>query len=445
MSEVVAVLGYGVTGRSAARHLRAQGYAVCVLDTRAQPDDFVPLEDVEYRFGEQEWPQLDVGRAVVSPGLSLQSCIIKGAQAANVEVISDIDLFFEQVDAPVVGITGTNGKSTVTSLVGHLLQQQGLACAVGGNLGTPALDLIEDDLDLCVLELSSFQLERSRLQQFAAASVLNLSEDHLDQHQDMQSYRLAKLRIYEQAQVCVFNRQDAATRPPQIDSPRVISFGDDQPQHDKDWGLTEAQGETWLTQGANQMMPIADLPFSGQHNVLNALAASALVSDWMDIDAIAQHAKSYIGLAHRYALVGRFDGVTYINDSKATNVGATLAALSGFEDGQQVVLIAGGDAKGADLSPLVAEFQRVVRAVICLGQDALEVATIAERANVRHIGVQDMHAAVMAARETAVVGDTVLLAPACASIDMFDNYAQRGEQFANAVQALANDAGGRHA
>lgn len=432
-SNQIGIIGYGVTGRSAARFCQRQGYAVTVLDTRPAPTDFKPLDDVQYFFDTQVWPTTPPKQAVLSPGLKMDSCIVTNSLDAGVELISDVDMFFSHVNAPVIGITGTNGKSTVTSLVGEILNAAGLTAAAGGNLGTPALDLLADDVALYVLELSSFQLERSRQQPFAAAAILNLSEDHLDQHGDLTRYVAAKQRIYAQADWLVYNRQDALTRPEA--GQNAVSFGLDDPPEGH-WGLLAGGADEWLVRGDTKIMKAAELSLAGKHNVMNVLAASALVEPWVAAEDLPGCMQHFRGLAHRYEQVAIVAGVTYVNDSKATNVGATLAALSGLPQDNNVVLIAGGDAKGADLTALASGMQGRVKQVVALGRDADEVARVCGLADVPVSYATSMEDAVEQAARLAESGNLVLLSPACASLDMFSNYAERGERFAAAVGRL---------
>ncbi len=445
MSMRAAVIGFGVTGESVVRHLRGRGVDVVVLDTRASRQ--TQFDDVSFMWECQRWPGLSVDFAVVSPGLSLEHCLVAGAAAAGVTLCSDIDLFFDAVTAPVLGVTGTNGKSTVVSLAGHLLNSAGLSCGMGGNLGVAALDLLAPEHQCYVLELSSFQLERSKQQPFQAAAVLNLTEDHLDRHGDMQRYAAAKHRIYHHAERCIYNRQDPLTQPQ--DAERVVSFGLDQPPSTQDWGVVEsrsgaATSERALTRGTQVLCMTQALPLTGAHNELNVLAACALVDEHLSFTQIRAGLGAFTGLPHRFETVAEVDGAIYINDSKATNLGATMAALAGMPCTDQVILIAGGDAKGVDLSPLADVLRGRVREVLTIGRDGPALGAVADQTGVAHRACDSLADAVRAAHQVAQAGDSVLLSPACASLDMFDNYMQRGEQFAAAVRSLtanASDAG----
>lgn len=434
----VAVLGFGVTGRSVARHFLARGAEVTALDTRDPQPVPEELAQVTVHWQCQKWPDTDVDMAILSPGLPMDSCLVRTTRAAGVAVSSDIDVFFEEVAAPVIGITGTNGKSTVTSLVGHLLKTAGFRVGVGGNLGEPALDLLDSALDYYVLELSSFQLERSRYARLARAVVLNLSEDHIDQHGSFGVYQAAKRRIYERAECCIFNRADPRTQPSVVEG--AISFGLTEPASATDWGLIEREGTAWISRGEATVCPVDALPLAGAHNVMNVLAACALVDGIVDLAALPEGLSAFEGLPHRFEKVAEVDGVTYIDDSKATNLGATLAALDGLDNEQRFILIAGGDAKGADLTPLARPFAAGARAVIVLGQDGRSIQDIADTTGVMSKAVSNLDDAVRIAADLAHAGDLVLLSPACASIDMFANYAERGRLFQAAVDKLLRSA-----
>ena len=433
MAERVAVVGLGVTGQSIVRHLKKENPSdeVVVLDTR-EPNADLSREyaDVDVRWESSELPAEHFDRIVVSPGLSMESCLMKGAVASDAPVVSDIDLFFESVKAPVIGITGTNGKSTVTSLVGHLLQGAGQNIGVGGNLGEAALDLIAEDRDGYVLELSSFQLERSREQPFHAAAILNVSEDHIDQHGSFEKYKEAKNRILSHAKKTVSNREDPNTGQGQV------TFGSSQPSQDSEWGLVTQEGQDHIAVGQELIVDVASLPLSGSHNVLNVMAACALVDGMVARGDMSGLLEDFHGLAHRFETVAVIEGVEFVDDSKATNVGATVAALAGINTENKMVLIAGGDAKGADLSPLVEALRGKAKYVVTIGVDGDKVASCAESAGVATVRASSIEEAVALASEHAIKGDMVLLSPACASLDMFANFRERGQKFAEAVRAV---------
>lgn len=441
MTMRTAIIGMGVTGFSCLRYLAGRD-ALTVLDTRDEPPNGAAARAAcpaaEFRFGASSasFDFAGVERVVVSPGIGLDHPLVQRARSAGARIESDIDLFCQSARAPVYAITGTNGKSTVTALTGHVLAQLGRSPGVGGNLGEPALDLLSDDRDCYVLELSSFQLERMAAQPFEAAVILNVTDDHLDRHGTLESYAAAKRRIFTCARRAVANRDDPATRPAEP-VPELVTFGADRPGAGH-WGIGDCDGVAHLLHGDAAVMPVADLPLDGRHNALNVLAVFALVAGPGISDAQLAHAvQGFTGLPHRCRVVAEKHGVTYIDDSKATNVGATLAALDGLaaDGARRLVLIAGGEGKGADFSPLADPVRRHVKAVVLLGRDApllaqaLDGAAPVER-------VSDMPAAVQAAARAAVAGDVVLLSPACASLDMFRNYAARGDAFAAAVEAL---------
>ncbi|MEZ5558802.1 MAG: UDP-N-acetylmuramoyl-L-alanine--D-glutamate ligase [Pseudomonadales bacterium] len=449
-----AIIGLGVTGRSCLRFLSGRD-DLLVVDTRPPPADAEALRaaypQARFVFAEPDAvgtvPSLDfsgVDRFILSPGLPLDHCLARQAREAGADLVSDIDLFCAAVSegpvpAPVYGITGTNGKSTVTELVGHLLAACGRRPGVGGNLGDAALDLLQPERDCYVLELSSFQLERMAAEGFAAATILNVTDDHLDRHGSMAAYAAAKQRIYADADRAVANREDPLTLPAAESGVReCVTFGLDVPARGH-WGLREVDGALWLSHGEQTLLAVAELPLAGLHNAANVLAALALI--WRaDIDATAVIAalRTFSGLPHRCQRVAVIGGVSYVNDSKATNVGATLAALRGLaEPGRRhLVLVAGGDGKGADFSPLVAPVSAHVKAVVLLGRDAPRLQQTLE-GHTRVVRVDSIEGAVRAARELALPGDVVLLSPACASLDMFANFAARGDAFAAAVRSLA--------
>lgn len=436
-----AIIGMGVTGLSCLRYLAGREELV-VLDTRERPPNAAAAAatpgDVRLCFGAAACQVSFAGveRVIVSPGVALDHELVRRAAAAGARVESDIDLFCQAARAPVYAITGTNGKSTVTALTGHLLGHLGKSPGVGGNLGEPALDLLGTEHDCYVLELSSFQLERMGAYRFQAATILNVTEDHLDRHGSFVAYVESKRRIYVQAERAVTNRADPNTWP---ESPvaEQVSFGSDVPSA-RNWGIGTHGARPVLLHGGERIVALDELPLAGVHNALNALAAFALVATprTRAADLVAATA-SFRGLPHRCQKVAERGGVTFVDDSKATNVGATLAALEGLGGGStaRLVLIAGGDGKGADFTPLAGPVGRTVKALVLLGRDAdrLERALTGCAPVTR---VVDMPEAVAVAAAAAIPGDIVLLSPACASLDMFSNYAERGDVFSAAVRAL---------
>jgi UDP-N-acetylmuramoylalanine--D-glutamate ligase len=435
------VAGLGATGLSVARHLAARGEIFAVMDTRTAPPGLAALTaecpEVPVFLGGLDAAILArATRIVLSPGLALAEPALAAAAAAGVEIIGDIELFARTAQAPIVAITGSNGKSTVTELVGAMAVAAGLRIGVGGNLGTPALELLDDAVQLYVLELSSFQLETTAALGAQVAAILNVSPDHLDRYPDLDAYRRAKQRIFHGARHVVCNRDDPQTAPPAARHVPCTSFGLGEAPADG-FGLVRNGGRDWLARGAAPLLPVDELGLQGRHNVANALAALALGSAAGLPDAAMLTAlRAFQGLAHRCRRVLERDGVIWIDDSKATNVGAAVAAIEGLAGpAANLVWIAGGQGKGQDFAPLAAALPGRVCAALLLGADADRIeAAIAGRVPVTRVA--SMAAAVAAARATARPGDCVLLSPACASFDMFANYADRGEQFARAAREL---------
>ncbi len=433
------VVGLGSTGLSCVRYFRRRGIPCAVVDSRAAPPGLDALlaehPELPVELGPLDAERLKAaGRLVVSPGLGLDEPAIAEAIADGVPVCGDIDLFCEEATAPVVGITGSNGKSTVTALLGEMAGAAGRRVAVGGNLGTPALDLLDDDVELYVLELSSFQLERAGKLGLALATVLNMSPDHLDRHHSMQAYHAAKHRIFLNCGAVVFNREDPLSRPLQADSTPSWSFGLGAPDR-HGYGLREQDGERWIFREFEPFMRASELRLVGRHNLANALAALAMGELLaLPAEAMREALRTFPGLPHRSQLVGEARGLRFVNDSKATNPGATIAALRGLGGGMEngLVLILGGQGKGADFKELALEAGRCCRAVVLLGEDAALLDS-ALPAGLPRQRVDDMQSAVDAAVACAEQGDIVLLSPACASFDMFTGFAQRGEAFCQSV------------
>ncbi len=437
------VVGLGKTGLSCARYLTRQGVTVAVTDSRAHPPCLDELRE--------EIPDLALflggftpevfeaaAQIVVSPGVAVSHPLIQAARARGVPVIGDIELFAGAARAPVVAITGSNGKSTVTSLVGEMARQANRRVAVGGNLGEPVLDLLDDAVELYVLELSSFQLETTSSLAPRVATVLNLSPDHMDRYPDLDAYAAAKARIFQGARIAVVNRDDPAVEALPRATESEVGFTLGTPR-EGDFGLCKKGGELWFCQGPRQIFPVAGQHLPGRHNLANAVAALALgEAAGLPEEALLAGLRRFRGLPHRTQFVAEIDGVQWFNDSKGTNVGATCAALEGLRpgDGGRIVLIAGGECKGAELAGLAPVVSGVARSVILIGRDAplLEKA-FAGRVPVRHAA--SMEAAVVLAAEAARPGDRVLLSPACASFDMFENFADRGEAFMAAVRRRA--------
>lgn len=437
------VVGLGKSGMSLVRYLARQGVPFAVADTRANPPELATLREqypqVEVRCGELDADFLCRAQELyVSPGLSLRTPALIEAAARGVRMSGDVDLFARNAKAPIVAITGSNAKSTVTTLVGDMAKAAGKRVAVGGNLGTPALDLLADDVELYVVELSSFQLETCERLNAEVATCLNVSEDHMDRYDGMADYHLAKHRIFRGARQVVVNRADALSRPLIADTVPCWTFGANKPDF-KGFGLIEESGEKWLAFQFDTLMPARELKIRGAHNQSNALAALALGhAVGLPFEPMLQTLREFAGLAHRCQWVRERKGVNFYDDSKATNVGAALAAIEGLGadiDGK-LVLIAGGDGKGADFHDLRGPVAQHCRAVVLLGRDAELVGAALGNA-VPKVRVSSLDEAVEHAAELALPGDAVLLSPACASLDMFKNYEERGRLFAKAVEELA--------
>ncbi len=437
------VVGLGKSGMSVVRFLAQQGVSFAVADTRENPPELATLNrdypQVEVRCGELDVDFLcRADELYVSPGLALATPALQAAAARGVKLSGDIDLFARNAKAPIVAISGSNAKSTVTTLVGEMAAAAGKRVAVGGNLGTPALDLLNDDIELYVMELSSFQLETTNQLGAEVATVLNVSEDHMDRYSGLPAYHLAKHRIFRGAKQVVVNRQDALTRPLMSEGLPCWTFGLSAPDF-KAFGLREENGEKYLAFEFQNLMPVRELKVRGAHNQANALAALALGhAVGLPFDAMLSSLRNFTGLEHRCQWVRELDGVSYYNDSKATNVGAALAAIDGLGADMEgkLVLIAGGDGKGADFSGLRDSVAKHCRAVVLMGRDA-DLIAAAVGDGVPRVRADSLDDAIVQSRELAQSGDAVLLSPACASFDMFKNYEERGQLFARAVEALA--------
>ena len=431
------VVGLGETGLSVVRYLARRGVPVAVVDSRAQPPALQRLHDEHiadvalFLGGFHDEAFAHAEQLVVSPGVALGEPQIAAARARGIPVIGDIELFARAATAPVIAVTGSNGKSTVVTLLGAMARRAGRDVRVGGNLGTPALDLLtEPEPDLYVLELSSFQLETVQSLHPRAAVVLNVSEDHLDRYASLADYAAAKQVIYRQADVQVINADDVlaaglsdASRPRVVYRAGVPAVGE--------YGLCEYEGVTWLAHGTQRLLPVTAIRLAGRHNHTNALAALALgAAAGLPMAAMLETLTEFQGLAHRMQFVAERGGVRWYNDSKGTNVGATQAAIAGIDG--PVVLIAGGDGKGQDFAPLANALAGKGRGAVLIGRDAARLAAVLD--GVLPVQqVHDLHAAVQCAAAMAIAGDSVLLSPACASTDMFRNYAERGEIFTRTV------------
>ncbi|MBS97523.1 MAG: UDP-N-acetylmuramoyl-L-alanine--D-glutamate ligase [Oceanospirillaceae bacterium] len=441
-----AVVGLGQTGLACVRYLARRGLPFFVCDTREQPPGLERMR--------RDYPQIEVftgpldaallsrvDEILLSPGVAQSDPAIQAAVKAGVALSGDIDLFRAEAKAPIVAITGSNAKSTVTTLVGEMAEAAGVKVKVGGNLGTPALDLLDEDAELYVLELSSFQLETTHNLRADAATVLNISPDHLDRYPDIPAYHAAKHRIYRGCRRAVENRDDPLTQPLLPQGAKRISFGLGKPDLGQ-YGLLEKSGENWLAKGLEPLMPVSQMKVRGSHNQANALAALALgEAVGLPIPAMLEAIKAFSGLEHRCQWVADKAGLSWFNDSKGTNVGATLAALRGLGDtlrpDGRIVLIAGGVGKEQAFSELSGPMGKVGRALVLIGRDAQQIA--ADVSSVPSHFAADMTDAVQQAKALARPGDVVLLSPACASFDMYSGYPERGRVFVDAVEGLPCD------
>lgn len=433
------VVGLGQTGLSCARYFGQRGIPIVLVDNRSNPPGLAQFQhefaDVPLHLGVFDAALLgSADELIVSPGVALEEPAIAAAIRNGVTVIGDIDLFVREAQAPIVAITGSNGKSTVTTLVGEMANAAQRNVGVGGNLGVPALDLLDAQRDLYVLELSSFQLERAQPIGAAVATVLNVSPDHMDRYASVQEYHQAKHRVFRGCQQIVINRADMLTRPLVPATVIEWSFGLDAPDLNG-FGMREHNGERHLAFGQELLLPVRELRMAGEHNIANALAALALGhAVGLPLVAMLQTLREFAGLAHRCQLVAEKSAISFYDDSKGTNVGATIAAIEGLANvDRKIVLIAGGVGKGAEFDALVPVLEQHGRAAVLIGEaaDALEALL---RNRVPLARAASMQEAVVRAAQFAQAGDCVLLSPACASFDMFDNYAHRGEVFSAAVK-----------
>lgn len=433
------IVGLGKTGLSLLRFLTRQGLPVAVVDTRDQPPGLAQLRqqwpEVQLHLGSLDTPLLQQAHTLyVSPGLALATPQILREIERGVVISGDVDLFLQQAKAPVVAITGSNAKSTVTSLLGLMAECAEVRVAIGGNLGTPALELLDDEVELYVLELSSFQLETISHLRPLAATCLNISADHLDRYRDLQHYTEVKLQVYEHADTAVINLDDAAACPAHT-SGKSLAFGMGEPHNEDEFGLRDG----YLARGEHDLLPVDKLKIRGLHNQANALAALALgTAAGLPMAAMLLALEQFPGLEHRCQWIACKKDVNWYNDSKATNVGATLAAIEGLADGRhKLVLIAGGDGKGADFTELVTAVRKHCRALVLLGRDAEIIRAALADTGVPAVLVGGLEEAVLQSAKLAQAGDSVLLAPACASLDMFRSFEERGELFVRAVEGLA--------
>ncbi len=436
------VVGLGKTGVSCARWLHRKGVRFAAVDTREKPpglnEFLVEFPGVQVECGALQQDTLMQAEALVmSPGVDPRVPSVRRAVAHGTRLTGDVDLFARSVKSPVVAITGSNAKSTVTTLVGEMAKAAGVKTAVCGNIGTPVLDMLNgEEHDLYVLELSSFQLETTHNLKAKVATVLNISPDHLDRYDSMQAYHAAKHRIFQGCEQIVINRDDPLSRPLLPASVKVASFGlgsDDS----NEYAVLQRNGESWLGFNREPLLPVKEMKIAGAHNVANALASLALGrAAGLDFAPMVATLRRFAGLPHRCQWVATLNGVSWYNDSKGTNVGASVAAILGLGSIGKIVLLAGGVGKGAEFSALAPVMRKHGSRAILFGADAGRIEAALDGA-VSIDRVDSFEAAVQTAYVKSVEGELVLLSPACASFDMFDNYEHRGRVFTQLVEALA--------
>lgn len=431
----VVVVGLGITGLSVVNFLNRHpdSLTVKVIDTRISPPGIEQLSsDVELHSGgwNLEW-LLSADLIVLSPGIALATPEIQQAISHGCKVVGDIELFAWQVDKPVIAITGSNGKSTVTDLTGVMAKACGVNVGVGGNIGVPALDLLQNDHDLYVLELSSFQLETTYSLRTVASAFLNLSEDHMDRYESMEDYRQAKLRIFDNAQACVVNCDDLATYPNDVSDKNIIEFGLSKAVR---YGVLAQANEEYLSVNENPVLPVKALSLVGRHNVANAVVSIALLDlAGVDFQQGLDALKSYTGLTHRCQVVEDKKGIKWVNDSKATNVASTAAALSGLDCQGKLYLLVGGEGKGADFSELGQHLSSIDVKLCCFGKDAKQFVSLHPSAELFGT-IED---AIKAFTPLLRRNDMVMLSPACASFDQYKNFMARGEAFTELARRYA--------
>ncbi|MEJ2391826.1 MAG: UDP-N-acetylmuramoyl-L-alanine--D-glutamate ligase [Gammaproteobacteria bacterium] len=439
----VLVVGLGETGLSCVRFLHARGVELAVTDSRLDPPGLKMVQDLYPDVGvfvggfdEQAIASADV--LLLSPGVALKTPEIVKAGAQNKQIVGDIEVFSRCVNKPVIAITGSNGKSTVTALMGEMARLARKHVYVGGNIGTPVLELIEheQEAELFVLELSSFQLETTYSLNAAASVILNISEDHMDRYDSLSDYARAKQRIYHGNGTVVVNQDDTRVMALTSDlepGRRIIGFSLGKPRGEHDFGLMEKNNQTWLACGSQLLLAVDELRIKGSHNIANALACLALgTATGLPMPAMLEGLRQFSGLPHRTQWIAEHDGVQWFNDSKATNVGAALAAINGLQ-ARTLFVILGGQGKGQDFTPLNGVLAARNAHVLLLGEDAERIASELDK-RITQTMVKDMAEAVTTASQLARAGDVVLLSPACASFDMFRGYAHRGQVFTRIVQ-----------
>lgn len=440
------VAGLGKTGMSCIQHYRQLDCPVVVTDSRENP----PMMDLL----QSQWPEVpvytgglnedllsDADEIILSPGIPLSTSFVQEAKRKNISVVGDVEVFCRIANAPIIAITGSNAKSTVSTLVAQMITEAGKKAALGGNIGVPALSLLEEaEPDFYVLELSSFQLETMTSLKARVASVLNISPDHMDRYANEGEYITAKQLIYKNCQTAVVNRDDDLTKPvEQLSFDSIYGFTRHRPGS-REFGLIREDKVVYLAYEEQKLMPAAELKIRGSHNHENALAALAIgyAAD-LDMEAMLTALKNFSGLPHRCQWINTIDNVDWINDSKGTNVGATEAAISGFGEASRknIILMLGGVGKKADFSPLIQPIKKHVRAIIFFGQDAKLISDDLGDISIKHY-CKSLSESVLLAKKIAEAGDTVLFSPACASFDMFENFEDRGKQFISLVNILSN-------
>lgn len=444
MGSYTAILGLGKTGLSYVRYLAGQGKPFVIMDTRLEPPGLAALHqelpEARVHLGSFDEKLLAGAEEIlISPGIGLQEPAVHKQLLAGKPIIGDIELFARAAKAPIAAITGSNGKSTVTTLLGEMVKQAGLRVQVAGNIGLPVLEVLQQPTpDWYVLELSSFQLETTTSLKPHTATILNITEDHMDRYASFADYKAAKQRIYTNCRHVVYNRQDLHTRPDNNDSQNpLLSFGIDIPPVGE-FGLLQDERQIWLAKGQEKLIAAHEIKLIGKHNWANALAAFAM-GDAMGLpmEAMLNAIRQFTGLPHRCEWVAEKQNIQWYNDSKATNVGAAIAAIEGL--GQTIsgklIVLAGGVGKEADFTPLRQSLANYARVVVLFGIDAPQIAAIIPPGVVQ-VKAEDMQIAVKVAADCAQPGDAVLLAPACASFDMFNNFEHRGEVFKSLVGAM---------
>ena len=445
MQQCYLVLGSGASGLSAARFLARNNASVSIADTRMNPPNldtiYKELPQVSVQLGAFKNALLDnIDQVVISPGLSLNQPLLDEARRRKIPVIGDIEIFCQHAHAPIIAVTGSNAKSTVVTLLAQMISDAGFRVGLGGNIGTPALELLgakHDESDFYVLELSSFQLETTFSLKAKVASILNISSDHMDRYEGLDEYTQTKQRIYNNCESALYSRDDQRTVPLDLQNQALLTFGlsapekrTDAPQHE--YGISTEKGRTYLARGSCSIMATDELKVMGAHNHVNCLAALAIGTHLgLDEQSMLKTLRNFSGLKHRCEWVATMGGVSWINDSKGTNVGSTLAAIKGFGEQLEgkIILLLGGLSKGGDFTPLISAINSHVKLIFVFGKDAKKITKDLNGSVCRVQQCKSLNEAVIQAQQSALAGDLVLFSPACASFDMFDNFEKRGEAF----------------